>query len=93
MSVVASVSSPSSSSGCLHAVSLSCYSKALWMGVSNCSLWRMELPSVDDVDVSRDSLAELCVKPLVACELWSGTLPRQNETFLKALVAYAHTFF
>jgi hypothetical protein len=72
MAVVANVSSPSSYNGCLHAVSLSCYNNALWMGVSNCSLWRIELPLVDDVDVSRDSLAEISMKPRVSCELWSG---------------------
>jgi hypothetical protein len=74
MSVIATVCSPASSSSCLHAVSLSCYNNVLWMGASNCSLWRMELPAVDEVDVSRDSLAELCLKPLVTCELWSGML-------------------
>ena len=39
----------------------------------------MELPAVDDIDVSRDSLAELCVKPLVSCELWSGAVLRANH--------------
>jgi hypothetical protein len=79
MSVIASVSSPSSFSSCLHAVALNCYNNVLWMGVSNCSLWRMELPAVDDIDVSRDSLAELCLKPLVTCELWSGALQRAKH--------------
>jgi hypothetical protein len=80
MAVLANVSSPSSYSGCLHAVSLSCYNNALWMGVSNCSLWRIELPLVDDVDISRDSLAEMSIKPKVTCELWSGMshTPRSN---------------
>jgi hypothetical protein len=80
MAVLANVSSPSSCSGCLHAVSLSCYNNVLWMGVSNCSLWRIELPLVDDVDISRDSLAEMSIKPKVTCELWSGMshTPRSN---------------
>jgi hypothetical protein len=86
MSVIASVSSPSSFSGCLHAVALSCYNNVLWMGVSNCSLWRMELPAVDDIDVSRDSLAELCVKPSVTCELWSGALQRATLLLPYALI-------
>jgi hypothetical protein len=74
MAVTAIVHSPSSSSGCLHAVSLSCYNNTLWMGVSNCALWRLELPVVHDVDMSRDSLPEMHLTPTVTCELWSGTL-------------------
>lgn len=73
MTVLASVSSPASSHGCLHAVSVSCYNSTIWMGASNCSLWRMELPAVDEVDLSRDSLADIHMKPMVSCELWSGT--------------------
>lgn len=72
MTVLASVCSPASSHGCLHAVSISCYNNSLWMGVSNCSLWRMELPTVDEVDFSRDSLADIHLRPTVSCELWSG---------------------
>ena len=76
MAVIACVSSPASSSGCLHAVSISCYNNTLWMGASNCSLWRLELPAVDEVDLSRDSLADMPMKPMVTCELWSGMLQR-----------------
>ena len=83
MAVLANVSSPSSCSGCLHAVSLSCYNNSLWMGVSNCSLWRIEIPLVDDVDISRDSLAEMSTKPKVTCELWSGmSHPPRSNTLL-----------
>ena len=74
MTVITTIPCPSSCSRTLHAVALSCYNNTLWLGASNCSLWRMEVPVVPEVDVSRDSLADLHVKPLVTCELWSGVL-------------------